>query len=82
VANRSDCAEACRVFNMGLVVYTDRDNLERALVHLESHHPKPIGEVKEREFVIVNGIKLIFLHNFEEKKLGFRLPIFRPYFDT
>jgi hypothetical protein len=41
-----------------MVVHTDRDNLEHALVHLESHNPKPIGEVKERGFVIVNGIKL------------------------
>jgi phosphoribosylaminoimidazole (AIR) synthetase len=59
MANRDDHAEAYRVFNMGMVVYTDRDNLEHALVHLESQTPKPIGEIKERGFVIVNGIKLL-----------------------
>jgi phosphoribosylaminoimidazole (AIR) synthetase len=53
VANRGDRAEANRVFNLGMVVYTDRDYLEHALVHRESHNPKPIGEVKERGFVIV-----------------------------
>jgi hypothetical protein len=83
VANRDDHAEAYRVFNMGMVVYTDRDNLEHALVHLESHHPKPIGDIKERGFVIVNGIKLpYFSIILKRKSHGFRPPIFRPYFDT
>jgi phosphoribosylformylglycinamidine cyclo-ligase (EC 6.3.3.1) len=55
-----DPAEAYRVFNMGMgmVVYTDRDNLEHALAHMEPHNPKPIGEVKERGLVIVNGIQI------------------------
>jgi len=64
---------------MGMVVYTDRDNLEYALVHLESHNPKPIGEIKERGFVIVNGIKSpseFVLSIFEEKKPGFDLQYF------
>jgi len=55
-----DPAEAYRVFNMGMgmVVYTDRDNLEHALAHLEPLNPKPIGEVRERGLVIVNGIQI------------------------
>ncbi|MFP3349508.1 MAG: phosphoribosylformylglycinamidine cyclo-ligase, partial [Thermoproteus sp.] len=53
-----DPAEAYRVFNMGMVVYTDRDNLEHALARLEPLNPKPIGEVRERGLVIVNGIQI------------------------
>jgi hypothetical protein len=77
VANRDDHAEAYRVFNMGMVVHTDRDNLEHALAHLESQTPKPIGEIKERGFVIVNGIKLpIFSIILKRKSLGFDLQYF------
>ncbi|MEM4650447.1 MAG: hypothetical protein QW086_01325 [Pyrobaculum sp.] len=48
--------ESYRVFNMGMIVYTDRDNQEHALAPLEPLNPKPIGEVKERELAVVNGV--------------------------
>ena len=46
-----DSVETYRVFNMGMVVYTDRDNLEHALAPLEPLNPK-----LKRELVIVNGM--------------------------
>jgi hypothetical protein len=49
-----DPVETYRVFNIDMTVYTDRDNLEHALASLEPLNPKPIGEIKERELVIVN----------------------------
>jgi hypothetical protein len=51
-----DSVETYRVFNMGMVVHTDRDNLEHALALLEPLNPKPICEIKERELIIVNGM--------------------------
>ncbi len=38
---------------MSTAVYTDRDNLEHALVPA-TLSPKPIDEIKEREIVIVD----------------------------
>ena len=51
-----DPVETYRVFNIDMVVYTDRDNLEHALASLEPLNPKFICVIKERELVIVNGM--------------------------
>ncbi len=51
-----DPVESYRVLDMGMVVYTDRDNQEHAIATLEPLGPKPIGEVKERELAVVNGV--------------------------
>ena len=55
-----DPAEAYRVFNMGIgmVVYTDKNNLEHALARLEPLNPKTIGQVKETGPIIVNGTEV------------------------
>jgi hypothetical protein len=55
VVSGIDPVESYRFFNMGMVVYTDRDNQEHALAPLEPLSPKPIGEVKEGELAVVNG---------------------------
>ncbi len=51
-----DPVESYRAFDMDMVIYTDRDNQEHALVALEPLDPMPIGEVKERELAVVNGV--------------------------
>jgi phosphoribosylformylglycinamidine cyclo-ligase len=55
-----DAAEAYRVFNMGIgmVVYTDKNNVEHALALLEPFNPKIIGQVKETGPLVVNGIEI------------------------
>ena len=55
-----DAAEAYRVFNMGIgmVVYTDKNNVEHALAFLEPFNPKIIGQVKETGPLVVNGIEI------------------------
>ncbi len=55
-----DPAEAYRVFNMGIgmVLYTDKNNVDHALALLEPLNPKIIGQVKETGPVIVNEIEI------------------------
>jgi phosphoribosylformylglycinamidine cyclo-ligase (EC 6.3.3.1) len=53
-------SEAYRVFNMGIgmVVYTNRENLDAALTALKPLTPKVIGEVKREGPLIVNGVEI------------------------
>jgi len=43
---------------MGMVVYTDKNNVEHALALLEPFNPKIIGQVKETGPLVVNGIEI------------------------
>ena len=53
-------AEAYRIFNMGIgmVIYTDKNNVEHALAPLELLNPEIIGQVKETAPLVVNGMEI------------------------
>jgi phosphoribosylformylglycinamidine cyclo-ligase len=55
-----DAAEAYLIFNMGIgmVIYTDKNNVEHALAPLELLNPEIIGQVKETGPLVVNGMEI------------------------